>query len=137
MHMQRVAQVEAGQDREDVSLQRRHQHLEREDRDIDQNREEREKTDAGGVRFHEAPPPSKDDVGEVAQRVRDRAVRWLRRRGYLDERDAMRRSSCGPRESVHAMRRSSWCPRESVHAVRRSSWCPRESVHAICRLDVA
>jgi hypothetical protein len=32
-----------------------------------------------GVRFHEAPPPSKDDVGEVAQRVRDRAVRWLRR----------------------------------------------------------
>jgi hypothetical protein len=32
-----------------------------------------EKTDDGGVRFHEAQPPSKDDVSEVAQRVRDRA----------------------------------------------------------------
>jgi hypothetical protein len=31
-----------------------------------------EKVD-GGVRFHEAPPPSKDDVAEVARRVRDRA----------------------------------------------------------------
>jgi hypothetical protein len=47
-----------------------------------------ENTDAGGVRFHEAPPSSKDDVAEVAQRVRDRAVRWLRRRGHLDERAA-------------------------------------------------
>jgi hypothetical protein len=46
-----------------------------------------EKTDHG-VRFHEAPPRSKDDVAEVAQRVRDRAVRWLRRKGYLDKRAA-------------------------------------------------
>jgi hypothetical protein len=44
------------------------------------------KTDAGGVRWSEAPPSSKDDVTEVARRVRDRAVRWLRRKGYLDER---------------------------------------------------
>jgi len=42
-----------------------------------------EKTDAGGVRFHEAPPSSRDDVAEVAQRVRDRALRWLRRHGHL------------------------------------------------------
>jgi hypothetical protein len=40
-----------------------------------------EKTDGGGVRFHEAPAPSKDDVSEVAKRVRERAVRWLRRPG--------------------------------------------------------
>jgi hypothetical protein len=39
-----------------------------------------EKTDHG-VRFHEAPPRSKDDVTEVAQRVRDRAVRPPRRMG--------------------------------------------------------
>jgi hypothetical protein len=51
------------------------------------------KTDAGGVRFHEAPPSSKDDVAEVAQRVRDRALRWLRRKGYLDERAAEERSN--------------------------------------------
>ena len=51
-----------------------------------------EKTDAGGVRFHEAPPLSKD-VAEVAQRVRDRALRWLRRKGYLDERAAEERSN--------------------------------------------
>jgi hypothetical protein len=28
------------------------------------------------------------DVAEVAKRVRDRAVRWLCRHGYLDERAA-------------------------------------------------
>jgi hypothetical protein len=47
-----------------------------------------EKTDGGGVRFHEAPAPSKDDVSEVAKRVRERAVRWLRRHGYVDQRAA-------------------------------------------------
>jgi hypothetical protein len=52
-----------------------------------------EKTDGGGVLVHEAPPPSKDDVDEVAQRVRDRALRWLRRHGYLDERAAEERGN--------------------------------------------
>jgi Putative transposase/Transposase zinc-binding domain len=51
-----------------------------------------EKTDQGAA-FHEAPPPSKDDVAEVAQRVRDRAVRWLHRHGYLDERAAEERGN--------------------------------------------
>ena len=51
-----------------------------------------EKTDQG-VRFHDAPPPSKDDVAEVARRVRDRAVRWLRRHHYLDERAAEERGN--------------------------------------------
>jgi Putative transposase len=51
-----------------------------------------EKTDHG-VRFHEAPPSSKDDVAEVAKRVRDRSVRWLRRHGYLDERAAEERGN--------------------------------------------
>jgi hypothetical protein len=44
------------------------------------------------VRVHEAPPPSKDDVAEVARRVRDRALGWLRRHGYLDERAAVARA---------------------------------------------
>jgi hypothetical protein len=51
-----------------------------------------EKTDQG-VAFHEAPPPSKDDVAEVARRVRDGAVRWLRSHGYLDERAAEERGN--------------------------------------------
>lgn len=51
------------------------------------------KTDAGGVRFHEAPPSSKDDVAAVAQRVRNRAVRWLHRKGYIDEGAAEDRSN--------------------------------------------
>ncbi|MDC0679560.1 transposase [Sorangium atrum] len=51
-----------------------------------------EKT-AMGVRFRDAPPPSKDDVSEVARRVRERALLWLRRRGYLDERAAEERSN--------------------------------------------
>ena len=41
----------------------------------------------------EAPPSSKDDVAEVAQPVRDRVERWLRRHGYLDERAAEERSN--------------------------------------------
>ena len=59
-----------------------------------------EKTEAAGVRFHEAPPSSKDDVAEVAQRVRDRAVRWLRRHGHLDERAAEERSNEVPEPSA-------------------------------------
>ena len=54
-----------------------------------------EKTDAGGVRFHDAPPLSKDDVALArrARRVRDRAVRRMRRKGHLDERAAEERSN--------------------------------------------
>jgi hypothetical protein len=59
-----------------------------------------EKTDGGGVRFHEAPAPSKDDVSEVAKRVRERAVRWLRRHGYVDERAAEERSNETPEPSA-------------------------------------
>jgi len=40
----------------------------------------------GGVRLHETRPPEKDEVEEVARRVHDRVVRWLRRHRYLDER---------------------------------------------------
>jgi hypothetical protein len=41
-----------------------------------------------GVRIREAPPPAKTDVALVAQRVHDRALVWLRRHRYLDERPA-------------------------------------------------
>ena len=47
-----------------------------------------EKIDDGSVRFHEAKAPSKDDLGELAKRVHDRAVKWLRRHRCLDERAA-------------------------------------------------
>jgi len=46
-----------------------------------------------GVRFHEATPPAKDDVATGAQRVRDRAVRWLHRHGFIDERAAEERGN--------------------------------------------
>jgi len=46
-----------------------------------------------GVRTHEAPPPAKTDVALVAQRVHDRALVWLRRHRYLDERPAEDRSN--------------------------------------------
>jgi hypothetical protein len=52
-----------------------------------------EKTDDGGVRLHQTPEPSKDNVDEVARRVRHRALRWLRRHGYLDERAAEERGN--------------------------------------------
>jgi hypothetical protein len=41
-----------------------------------------------GVCLHEAPPPAKADVVDVARRVHDRALAWLRRHRYLDERSA-------------------------------------------------
>jgi hypothetical protein len=47
-----------------------------------------EKTGNGGVGFHEAKAPSKGDLGELAKRVRDRVVKWLRRSHWLDERAA-------------------------------------------------
>ena len=37
------------------------------------------------MRVHEAPPPAKTDVADVARRVHDRALVWLRRHRYLDE----------------------------------------------------
>ena len=40
------------------------------------------------VRLHEAPPPAKTDVTDVVQRVHDRALVWLRRHRYLDDRRA-------------------------------------------------
>jgi Transposase zinc-binding domain/Putative transposase len=46
-----------------------------------------------GVRIHEAPTPAKADVTDVAQRVHDRALVWLRRHRYLDERPAEDRSN--------------------------------------------
>ncbi|XYI00082.1 hypothetical protein ACMHYB_10165 [Sorangium sp. So ce1128] len=52
------------------------------------------------LRYHEAPAPSKDDVGEVVRRVRDRALRWLRRKGYIDERVAEDRSNETPEPSA-------------------------------------
>jgi hypothetical protein len=45
-----------------------------------------------GIRLHEAPPPATTDVARVARRVHDRALVWLRRHRYLDERPA---EECG------------------------------------------
>jgi hypothetical protein len=59
-----------------------------------------ERTGDGSVRFHEAPAPSKDDVGEVARRMRDRACRWLRRKGTIDERVAEERGDETPEHSA-------------------------------------
>lgn len=44
--------------------------------------------DGEGARIREAPPPAKTDVADVAQRVHERALVWLRRHRYLDERPA-------------------------------------------------
>jgi hypothetical protein len=50
-----------------------------------------EKHPGGGVRAHDAPAPAKADLEALARRVHDRAVAFLRRRGYLDERAAEER----------------------------------------------
>ena len=53
----------------------------------------------GGVRIHEAPPPAKTDVADVARRVHDRALVWLRRHRYLDERPAEDRGNDPPADT--------------------------------------
>ena len=52
-----------------------------------------------GVRLHEAPAPEKADVEDVAQRVHDRALRWLRTHHDLDERPAEERSNEPPAQT--------------------------------------
>jgi hypothetical protein len=39
----------------------------------------------GVARLHENRPPDKTEIDDVARRVHDRAVRWLRRHGNIDE----------------------------------------------------
>jgi hypothetical protein len=47
----------------------------------------------GALSFRPCPPPSRDAIERVARRVHDRAVRWLKRHHYLDERDAEERGN--------------------------------------------
>lgn len=47
----------------------------------------------GGVRFHDAPPPDNADLEGLVRRIHDRALVWLRRHRYLDERPAEERSN--------------------------------------------
>jgi hypothetical protein len=47
----------------------------------------------GGVRFHPARPPLREELEAVVQRVETRATAWLRRRGHLDERPLEARSN--------------------------------------------
>jgi hypothetical protein len=48
------------------------------------------------VVFHAAPPPTLGELEAIVQRVRDRALVWLRRRGLLDERPLEERSNEAP-----------------------------------------
>jgi hypothetical protein len=49
-----------------------------------------------GVVFHAAPVPTLAELEAIVQRVRDRALVWLRRRGQLDERPLEERSNEAP-----------------------------------------
>jgi hypothetical protein len=51
---------------------------------------------AGGVRFHDAPPPEKADLQRLAERVHRRAIVWLRRHAYVDERSVDERGDDAP-----------------------------------------
>lgn len=48
------------------------------------------------IRVHEAPPPANTDVAEVVRRVHERALVWLRKHRYLDERPAEERGNDAP-----------------------------------------
>lgn len=42
--------------------------------------------DAGRVRFHETGAPAREALERIVRRVRDRTLRWLRKKGLLEER---------------------------------------------------
>ena len=48
------------------------------------------------LRFVPAPPPEKADLERIVTRIRDRALRWLRKKRYLDDRPAEDRSNESP-----------------------------------------
>jgi hypothetical protein len=50
----------------------------------------------GGVTFHAARAPSREEIADVAGRVAKRMTRWLHRRKLLDERPAEERSNEAP-----------------------------------------
>jgi hypothetical protein len=50
----------------------------------------------GGVRAHDAPPPDTRDLEDLVRRVHERALRWLRRHRYLDDRPAEERGNDTP-----------------------------------------
>ena len=53
----------------------------------------------GAVTFREGPAPSREDIAAVAARVQARMLRWLRRRGLIDERPIEERSNEAPEPS--------------------------------------
>ena len=52
--------------------------------------------DDGQIRFHALAPPSGEMLDRIVRRVRDRTLRWLRKRGLLDERLAEERGNEQP-----------------------------------------
>ena len=53
-----------------------------------------------GVLFHPASPPTREELEAIVRRVRDRALAWLRRHGYLDERPIDERSNEPPAQTA-------------------------------------
>jgi hypothetical protein len=58
--------------------------------------------EAGRARFHALPPPSRSDLDAIVRRVHDRAVVWLRKRGYVDADALEERSQAGERGALEA-----------------------------------
>jgi hypothetical protein len=58
-----------------------------------------------GARFRESSPPSQVAIERVARRVYDRALRWLRRNGHLDEREPEDRSNANAESALDACAR--------------------------------
>jgi hypothetical protein len=52
------------------------------------------------VLFHAAPPPTREELDATVRRVEKRAMTWLRRRGYLDERPIDERSNEPPAQTA-------------------------------------
>jgi hypothetical protein len=69
--------------------------------------------ESGRVVFHALPKPEPSDLSAVLRRVHDRAVSWLRKRGYLDSPEAEGRPDASDNDALEAcaqiaMRRGSF-----------------------------
>jgi hypothetical protein len=54
----------------------------------------------GRLAFHETGAPTREELEEIVKRIRGRALRWVRKRGLLDERPAEERSNEAPERSA-------------------------------------
>ena len=54
----------------------------------------------GRQAFHDTGAPSREELEQIVKRIRGRAIRWVRKRGLIDDRPTEERSNEAPERSA-------------------------------------